>query len=337
MRAGRPSRRLPTCRRPCARRARTRLILTLPDSIAWLFNIRGSRRGAQSRGAGFRDCAGERQAGALHRPGQDRARGQGASAPLAKIGEPADSRAPPDGAQGHEQAHPPRSEHGVGLVLPQAAGRKGTHRAWRRDPCLLPKARKNAAEIKGARSAHKRDGAAVVRFLAWLDREAPAGRLDEIAAVAQARDHPQRDAGAEGDQLRHHLGRRPERRHRALPRHQRRPTASWSRASCILVDSGAQYLDGTTDITRTVAIGKPTREMQRALHAGAEGPHRHRHGALSRRARAASTSIRSRAARCGRPASTSTTAPATASAAICQCTRGRRASPSAAWSRSSPA
>ena len=44
------------------------------------------------------------------------------------------------------------------------------------DPCILPKARKNAAEIKGARAAHKRDGAAMARFLAWLDREAPNGR-----------------------------------------------------------------------------------------------------------------------------------------------------------------
>src|SRR5262249_41751457 len=51
----------------------------------------------------------------------------------------------------------------------------------RADPCLLPKARKNATEIKGSRTAHKRDGAAVVRFLAWLDREAPSGALDEIA------------------------------------------------------------------------------------------------------------------------------------------------------------
>src|SRR4029453_2403852 len=50
------------------------------------------------------------------------------------------------------------------------------------DPCILPKAHKNAPEIKGARAAHKRDGAAVVRFLAWLDREAPKGGVHEIGA-----------------------------------------------------------------------------------------------------------------------------------------------------------
>ena len=60
-----------------------------------------------------------------------------------------------------------------------AAGAK-IHRAA--DPCLLPKACKNAAEIDGTRAAHHRDGAALTRFLAWLAREAPNGRLSEIAA-----------------------------------------------------------------------------------------------------------------------------------------------------------
>jgi Xaa-Pro aminopeptidase len=129
------------------------------------------------------------------------------------------------------------------------------------DPCLLPKAKKNATEIKGTRIAHKRDGAAVARFLAWLDREAPSGRLDEIVcsiALEKIRSETQAlkeisfdtisGAGANGAIVHYRVT---EPTNRKL-----KP------GELYLVDSGAQYLDGTTDITRTVTVGKPTREMQ---------------------------------------------------------------------------
>jgi Xaa-Pro aminopeptidase len=129
------------------------------------------------------------------------------------------------------------------------------------DPCLLPKAKKNATEIKGTRAAHKRDGAAVARFLAWLDRESPSGRLDEIVcsiALEKVRSETQAlkeisfdtisGAGANGAIVHYRVT---EPTNRKL-----KP------GELYLVDSGAQYLDGTTDITRTVAVGKPTREMQ---------------------------------------------------------------------------
>ena len=129
------------------------------------------------------------------------------------------------------------------------------------DPCLLPKARKNAAEIKGARAAHKRDGAAVARFLAWLDREAPQGRLDEIAAARHLetlRSETQALKEISFDTI---SGAGP---NGAIVHY--RVTTPTNRklkpGELYLVDSGAQYLDGTTDITRTVAIGTPTREMQ---------------------------------------------------------------------------
>ena len=95
-----------------------------------------------------------------------------------------------------------------------------------------------------------------------------------------------------------------------------------------LIDSGAQYLDGTTDITRTVAIGKPTNEMRERFTLVLKG-HIAIASAGSPRARAASISTPSRAARCGSTASTTITAPATASAAISPCTRGRSRSRSA--------
>ena len=207
------------------------VILTLPDSIAWLFNIRGCGRRAQPRGAGVRHRAGERQAGAVRRSGQDRAGGQGASGAARQ-----DQRAggPRASAGGARRARASAS----GSIRPRpragssASSSGGKARIVRGpDPCLLPKARKNAAEIKGARAAHKRDGAAVVRFLAWLDREALGRRARRDRRSRAARDDPQRDAGAEGDQLRHHLGRGPERRHRPLPRdHRHQPQARLRRA-----------------------------------------------------------------------------------------------------------
>ena len=86
-----------------------------------------------------------------------------------------------------------------------AGGRQGRARG---DPIALMKAVKNATEIAGARAAHVRDGAAVARFLAWLDREAPGGTLTEIDAVA-ALETFRRDTGElEGHFVRHDLGRR---------------------------------------------------------------------------------------------------------------------------------
>ena len=83
------------------------------------------------------------------------------------------------------------------------------------------KATKNHAEIVGSRAAHKRDGAAVVRFLAWLDKEAPSGNLTEIDAVAGARELPPRYRRAQGYLLPDHRRRGAERRDRALSRHPR--------------------------------------------------------------------------------------------------------------------
>jgi Xaa-Pro aminopeptidase len=127
------------------------------------------------------------------------------------------------------------------------------------NPIALRKAVKNRAERQGARDAQIRDGAAMARFLCWLDTEALKGKLTEISA-AIALEGFRRETGklkeisfdtisASGP-------------HAALP-HYRVNEGSNRRITrgIYLVDSGAQYLDGTTDITRTIAIGKPTAEM----------------------------------------------------------------------------
>jgi len=129
------------------------------------------------------------------------------------------------------------------------------------DPITLMKAVKNAAEIAGTRAAHLRDGAAVANFLAWFDREAPKGQLTEIDAV-EALETVRREtgllkevsfptisgAGSDGAIV-----------HYRVTRATNRRIAS---DELFLLDSGAQYEDGTTDITRTVAVGTPTAEMR---------------------------------------------------------------------------
>jgi Xaa-Pro aminopeptidase len=128
-------------------------------------------------------------------------------------------------------------------------------------PIALMKAVKNDVEIAGARAAHVRDGAAVTRFLAWFDREAPRGKLTEIDAVA-ALESFRRDTGLLKDISFPTIA-------AAGPDgaivHYRVTTKSnrvIAPGELFLIDSGGQYEDGTTDVTRTVAVGEPTAEMR---------------------------------------------------------------------------
>jgi len=129
------------------------------------------------------------------------------------------------------------------------------------DPIALMKAVKNHAEIAGARAAHRRDGAAVTRFLAWLEREAPKGVVTEIDAVAALESFRRETgllkdisfptiagAGPNGAIVHYRVTRESNRR--------------LGMNELFLIDSGAQYEDGTTDITRTVVIGSPSDEMR---------------------------------------------------------------------------
>ena len=128
------------------------------------------------------------------------------------------------------------------------------------DPIALMKARKNAAELRGTREAHLRDGAAVTRFLHWFAGHAKPGRLTEIDAARalegfrhetkKLKDLSFPSISAAGPNA-------------AIP-HYRVSSASNRKIErgIYLIDSGAQYEDGTTDITRTLAIGRPTAEMR---------------------------------------------------------------------------
>ncbi len=129
-----------------------------------------------------------------------------------------------------------------------------------RDPVAMPRACKNAAEIKGTTAAHVRDGVALTRFLHWLDTEAQSGEVTEIDTVMKLEGFRE-DLGNLNDLSFPSIsGAGP---NGALP-HYRVSTASnrkLARGSLYLIDSGGQYLDGTTDVTRTVPIGQPTEDM----------------------------------------------------------------------------
>jgi Xaa-Pro aminopeptidase len=128
------------------------------------------------------------------------------------------------------------------------------------DPCTMPRACKNDVELDGTREAHRRDGAALTRFLHWLATDGQINPPDEKEAVAKLEAF--REAtGVLKDLSFDTIG--AANGHGALP-HYRPTERSNQRAamgSLLLVDSGGQYLDGTTDVTRTVAIGEPSAEM----------------------------------------------------------------------------
>ncbi len=130
------------------------------------------------------------------------------------------------------------------------------------DPVALPKACKNAAEVEGSKQAHIRDGAALVRFLHWLDTEAQSGEYDEIAAAIQLETFRKQSPDLKDISFETISAAGP---NGAFP-HYRVNTASTrklERGSLYLVDSGGQYDDGTTDVTRTVPIGEPSAAMRR--------------------------------------------------------------------------
>ncbi len=235
-------------------------ILTLPDSIAWLLNIRGSDVKHNPVPLAFAILhASAKPELFIDKRKLDADARQHLSG-LVRL------RAPDDLSE--RIASLKEGERRVALDEATAAhwfrrtlGEKSRLVFDARDPCILPKARKNAAEIAGSRTAHERDGVAMARYLAWLDREGPWGRIDEIQAVMQletmrAETQALKEisfdtisgSGANGAIVHYRVTEASNRR--------------LAQGELFLVDSGAQYPDGTTDVTRTVAIGKPSQEMR---------------------------------------------------------------------------
>jgi Xaa-Pro aminopeptidase len=129
------------------------------------------------------------------------------------------------------------------------------------DPCQLPKACKNPLEIEGMRKAHIRDGSALARFLAWFESNAAGGELTEIQ-VAETLEGFRRATGFLSDVSFDTISGAGS--NGAIVHY--RVTRSTNRAirpgEMFLLDSGAQYPDGTTDVTRTIMVGEATPEMR---------------------------------------------------------------------------
>ncbi len=146
--------------------------------------------------------------------------------------------------------------------LAEVVARAGGTAAKGADPISLLKARKNAAEIAGMKAAHLRDGVALTRFLHWFDGAAPAGTLTEIDAV-EALETFRRDSGLLTDVSFPTIsGAGPNGAivHYRVTRPSNRIIAP---GDLFLLDSGAQYPDGTTDVTRTLSVGPPSDDMRR--------------------------------------------------------------------------
>ena len=234
------------------------VVLTLPDSICWLLNIRGSDIahnpvvhafaivGDDARVTLFIDPAKLNVEVRQHLGSVTLARPEAFLPALAALSGPVriDRTTAP-------------------LAVHRALAKAGIVTQWGGDPCLLPKARKNDAELAGSRAAHLRDASAMIEFLAWFDRKAPKGKLTEIdlvrhlescrLATGQLRDisfETIAGAGPNGAIV-----------HYRVSEDSNRPITP---GDIVLIDSGGQYADGTTDITRTLATGPVPPEARAA-------------------------------------------------------------------------
>ena len=234
------------------------LVVSDPQNVAWAFNIRGADVAHTPLALAFAVIPREGKPALYVEPAKLDDKTRPALEPIATLRAPDDlSR---DLAQLKHKTVRLDSASAADALTRLVAG-SGGKPSRGADPIALMKAVKNHAEIAGSRTAHQRDGVAMARFLAWLEREAPAGGVTEIDAV-EALESFRRDTGLLKDiSFPTIAGSGP---NGAIVHY--RVTRASNRAlgqdELFLVDSGAQYEDGTTDITRTVAVGTPSDEMR---------------------------------------------------------------------------
>ncbi|RUV45605.1 MAG: aminopeptidase P family protein [Mesorhizobium sp.] len=242
----------------------THAVLTDPSSIAWAFNIRGGDVAHTPLALGFVILA----ADGKHQLFMDQRKfSRQVAAYLTQLADPHDPGE-------FEAAVANLAKGGAKIALdPVLAAEKlkmlvegnGGIVVSAPDPARIPRATKNHAEVAGSRAAHRRDGAAIAKLLCWLDRQQP-DTLDEIDVVTKLEEvrrqtgeetqMPLRDvsfdtisgAGPNGAIMHYRVSRATSRKLQS--------------GELFLLDSGGQYQDGTTDITRTVPIGQPTEEMR---------------------------------------------------------------------------
>jgi Xaa-Pro aminopeptidase len=240
-------------------------ILSAPDSIAWLLNIRGSDVPNTPLALSYAIVS---NTGNVDWFIDDRKLGVSV---LAALDNGISVKAPADFANALAQLaksgstirlDPASAPEWIRLRLEEAGGALSAGI----DLCELPKARKNSVEIAGSRNAHIRDGAALTTFLAWLSNTAPLGGITEISAADKLLECRTSDRKFRGLSFETISGSGPNGaivHYRVTPKTNRhiRPRDMY------LVDSGAQYVDGTTDVTRTIFVddgnGVPKEESER--------------------------------------------------------------------------
>jgi len=238
------------------------LVVSAPDNLAWLLNIRGRDLAVTPLALGFA-ILGADETVMLCMYAE-------------KLGAEVRAAFAAEGAGAITVADPPAFDEALAglrgrrVRVDQSTGSEWIVQQLRAagatvnvgpDPCTLAKACKNPTELAGIRAAHLRDGVALVRLLSWIYDTAPGGETEWTVALRAAA------LRAEGERYRgpsfhtiSAVGPNAAHCHYTLREDQARPLED---DTLLLVDSGAQYLDGTTDVTRTVIIGAPTAEMRR--------------------------------------------------------------------------
>jgi Xaa-Pro aminopeptidase len=230
-------------------------VITLPDSLCWLLNIRGADIPRNPIAQGF---------GILHANGAVDLFMDAAKLDNVRdhFGADVTCHMPDAFLAGVKALEGPvrLDKSSVPVLVADAVGDRVQ---WGDDPCALPKACKNAAEIEGSAAAHLRDGAAVVELLAWLDAQTP-GSLTETQVVTRLEAFRRRDNALQDISFETIAGTGPN----GAIMHYRVTTETDSMLEdghLLVLDSGGQYLDGTTDITRTIPIGSPPEAARAAF------------------------------------------------------------------------
>lgn len=235
-------------------------VITLPDSIAWLLNIRGADLSHVPVALGFAVLMADGGVALFMAPDKLSGAVREHLGPGVAIAQPEEFGPALDELKGARVLVDTQS---CPVWVIDRLTRAGAEVDRGSDPCLLAKAQKNPTELAGMRAAHRRDGAAMVRFLHWLDRQAEAGATPGEIEIAEALEGFRADtgelldisfdtisgSGANGAIVHYRVSRESERA--LLP------------GELLLIDSGGQYRDGTTDITRTIAFAQPLEAARR--------------------------------------------------------------------------
>jgi Xaa-Pro aminopeptidase len=235
-------------------------VISAPDSLCWLLNVRGADVPCTPFALGFATIDDAGKVDLFVDPRKVLAETR------AHLGNEVRVRPPSEFPEalvelGSAKATVLVDAATAGAAIGEKLRQSGAKITLGQDPCALPKARKNSVEVDGARAAHRRDGVSLAKFLRWLSLEAPKGGLTEISAAEKLADFRRgneffRDfsfnsisaSGPNGAIC-----------HYRVDEKSNRPI---ERGTLYLIDSGAQYLDGTTDVTRTIAVGAPSAEMK---------------------------------------------------------------------------